>query len=66
MTQSTRKLVGTVVLIALVVAYPLLAMTIYASWLGGAPWWIAIGYAVGAGLLWALPAGLVIRWMGQA
>jgi hypothetical protein len=66
MTQSTRKLIGTVGLIVLLVAYPLAAMEIYSRWLADMPWWAAIGYAIVAGLLWAVPAGYVIRWMAKA
>lgn len=65
MTQSSRKLAGTVLIIVLLAVYPLAAMQVYASWLAAAPWWIAVGYAMVAGLLWALPAGIIIRWMAR-
>lgn len=65
MTQSTRKLIGTVLLLVLLVAYPLAGMWVYVTFLGAAPWWGAILYALVAGLGWALPAGAVIRWMAR-
>ena len=66
MTQSIRKLIGTLIFVfVLLVAYPLLAAEIYATWLSTAPWGIAIGYALVVGLLWALPAMVVIRWMSR-
>ena len=65
MTASRRKLLGTVLLIALVVAYPLAAMMVYVSAVPAAPWWGAILYALIAGLGWALPAAMIIRWMAR-
>ena len=63
MTQSARKLLGTILMLVLLVVYPLIAMGLYAGYLAEAPWWIAVGYALVVGLLWAVPAGLLIRWM---
>lgn len=65
MNQSQRKLVGTLALIVLVVAYPLAGMVLYVTYLAGSPWWGAILYAMVAGLGWALPAMAVIRWMAR-
>jgi hypothetical protein len=66
MTQSVRKLVGTLLMLVLLVIYPLVAMAVYAGYLSGAPWWIAVGYALVVGLFWAVPAAMVIRWMSRA
>ena len=65
MTSSRRKLLGTLLLIGLIVAYPIAAMLVYVSVLPGAPWWGAILYALVAGLGWALPAAAIIRWMAR-
>jgi hypothetical protein len=63
MRQRVRKLVGTIVLVAFIAVYALLVMALAASRLADLP---AAGqlvfYAV-AGLLWVLPAGLIIAWM---
>jgi hypothetical protein len=63
MTQSTRKLIGTVLTLVVLVLYCGLATAIYASWLVGAPNWLLLGYFAVAGLLWAVPIGFIIRWM---
>lgn len=63
MTTSTRKLIGTLMMIALVIVYPLAGMVAWATWFTGAVWWIAIGYALVVGLGWAIPAAIIIRWM---
>lgn len=63
MTQSIRKLLGTILMLVLLVVYPLLAMGIYAGYFAEMPWWFAVGYAAVVGLFWAVPAGLLIRWM---
>jgi hypothetical protein len=65
MTSSTRKFYGTLLLLALLVVYPLAAMMVFVSFLGAAPWWGAILYALVAGMLWALPAAMIIRWMAR-
>jgi hypothetical protein len=63
MPQRTRKLLGTVGLIVLIVAYPLLVMEIYVTWMMGLPWWGAILVLAIAGGLWFFPAAWVVRWM---
>ena len=65
MTQSRRKLIGTLLLLVLLVAYPIAGMLVFVSFLAGAPWWGAILYALLAGLGWALPAAVIIRWMAR-
>lgn len=63
MSQSTRKLIGTIVMVVLLVTYVLAAMVIVSYAVEDAPWWQSVIYAAIAGLLWIVPAALVIRWM---
>ena len=63
MRSSTRKLIGTAVLLALVAIYALTAMMVGAVILEGAPGWQRFAYYIVAGILWALPGMLLIRWM---
>lgn len=63
MTQSTRKLIGTIAMILLVGAYPLAIMEIYARLLTGTAWWVLIGFFAVAGMAWFYPASWIIRWM---
>lgn len=63
MSQSRRKLIGTLLMLVLLVGYPLIVMELYARYLGGAPWWAAILLFGVLGLLWFYPASWVIRWM---
>ena len=65
MTQSTRKLVGTVLILLSIVIYAWLATAIYAAYLTGAPNWVLLIYFAVAGLLWVLPAMFIIRWMAK-
>jgi hypothetical protein len=63
MRQRTRKLIGAAALAVFVPAYALVAMTVAAARLPGTTeltQWIY--YAV-AGLIWVIPAGLLITWM---
>ena len=65
MTQSTRKLIGTILVLASIVAWSMLVMWIYMSFLGGAAWWLLIGFFAITGALWFFPATWIIRWMAK-
>jgi RsiW-degrading membrane proteinase PrsW (M82 family) len=65
MTQRTRKFFGTILLLASIVIYSIIAMAIYANFLGGAPWWGLIAYFAVAGTIWFFPATWIIRWMAR-
>jgi hypothetical protein len=63
MTMRTRKLVGTVLLLLLVVVYSFLAMLVAIVLQVGSSKLVEVIYYVVAGLLWVVPAALLIRWM---
>jgi uncharacterized membrane protein len=65
MADKLRKLAGTLALIALVIVYSLTAMTIAAAKLPGTSGLVQLIYFAVAGLLWVLPAGLIIWWMAK-
>ncbi len=50
-------------LIILLFIYPAIASLIYEKFLLGAAIWLLLIYFAIAGLLWAIPAGIVIKWM---
>ncbi|MFS8144650.1 hypothetical protein ATY78_14095 [Rhizobium sp. R635] len=58
-----RKFIGTILIIVLVLGYALLANTIAVATLGNAPWWGHLLYFFLTGLLWVLPAMVIIKWM---
>ena len=63
MHARTRKLVGTIVLLVFLAVYAWLAVVIGAGRITLASHWAQLAYFVAAGLLWVVPAGLLIRWM---
>jgi uncharacterized protein DUF2842 len=65
MTQSTRKLLGTILTLVVLVLYAWAATQIYASLLTGAPPLLLLAYFAIAGLLWAVPISFIIRWMAR-
>jgi len=66
MTIRMRKLVGTVVLMVFLAFYALLATAVaIVLQVNEASKLVELAYYVIAGLLWVLPAGLVIWWMGR-
>ncbi|NLS03145.1 DUF2842 domain-containing protein [Rhizobium sp. P32RR-XVIII] len=58
-----RKLIGTILIVVLVLLYALLANTIAVVTLADAPSWAQFLYFLLTGLLWVLPAMLIIKWM---
>ena len=64
-TQRSRKLLGTLGVVGLIVVYSIGVGAIYANFLGGQPRWVLIGFFATAGLLWFFPAAWLIRWMAK-
>ncbi|CAN7552573.1 DUF2842 domain-containing protein [Rhizobium sp. LjRoot30] len=63
MPLRLRKFIGTILLIVLVLGYALLATTFASLLLGQSPWWVHLLYFTLTGLLWILPAMVLIKWM---
>jgi hypothetical protein len=63
MRPSLRSFIGTIAIIVIVLLYALLATTIASATLATAPWWAHLLYFVLTGLLWIVPALLIIKWM---
>ncbi len=61
--RTVRKLIGAVLLLVFVTFYALVAMTIGAARLPGTSAWVQTAYFAVAGLIWVIPAGLIIKWM---
>jgi hypothetical protein len=61
-----RSFIGTILIIVLVVVYALAATTVASLLLGTAPWWVHFLYFLLSGLLWVLPAMVIIKWMAGA
>ncbi len=67
MTPRIRKLVGTIILLVVIAVYCLLAMAAAVILqVNEANKTIELIYYVTAGLLWVLPAGLIIKWMQKS
>lgn len=66
MTQRKRKLLGTVLLIAFIAVYALIAMFAAAVLqVRSGNHAVEIAYYIIAGLAWVLPAGMLISWMAK-
>ncbi|TCU17283.1 DUF2842 domain-containing protein [Rhizobium sullae] len=63
MPVRLRKFIGTILIVVLVILYALLANTIAVATLAESPWWVHLLYFSLTGLLWVLPAMLIIKWM---
>ena len=63
MTARTRKLIGAIALLIFLGAYVWAAVIIGAGRITLAPHWAQLAYFLIAGLLWVIPAGLLVCWM---
>ena len=63
MRARSRKLIGALVLLVFLALYAWVASAIGAGRISVAPAWAQFAFFLVAGLLWVLPAGLLIRWM---
>lgn len=63
MTQSQRKFVGVFAAVGLLVVYAAAAVWLFEWMVAGWPTAVQLLYFAVAGLGWALPAALLIRWM---
>lgn len=66
MSLRTRKLAGTLMLLAFLIAYVLLAMAAAIILEVRGLKSLELAYYVVAGLAWTLPAGWIIHWMHRA
>jgi Protein of unknown function (DUF2842) len=67
MHPRTRKLIGAVALLVLITVYALLAMLVtIVLQTRNIGWFGELAYYVVAGLLWVLPAGVIVWWMQKS
>jgi hypothetical protein len=60
-----RKLIGTIILVAFISVYSLIAMTVAAAKLPGTSGLTQLAFFAVAGLIWVIPAALLISWMSK-
>ncbi|MCH9807698.1 MAG: DUF2842 domain-containing protein [Alphaproteobacteria bacterium] len=66
MTMRTRKLIGTIALFFMIAVYALLAMVVaVALEVNTTSKFVELAYYFVAGLLWIVPAGMIIQWMSR-
>lgn len=65
LSQRTRKLMGTVFIVLLVVVYALVAVAVASAALANAPWYAQLSFFLFSGVLWVLPAMVIIKWMAR-
>lgn len=63
MPVRLKKLIGTVLLIVLVIVYAILATMIAVAQLAQSGPLVHLAYFLFSGLLWVLPAMVIIKWM---
>lgn len=65
MPVRLKKLIGTVLLVTLVCVYAVLATIVAVAQLSESGPLVHLAYFLLSGLLWVLPAMLIIKWMNR-
>jgi len=65
MSSKARKITGTCLLLVFIAIYSLLALALATAVLPDASPGIELLYYAMAGLLWTLPAAMIISWMAK-
>lgn len=65
MTQRTRKLAGTALLVLFLAVYAIVATMAAVVLQVSGNRWIELAYYALAGLFWVVPAGALISWMSR-
>ncbi|MEM8750910.1 MAG: DUF2842 domain-containing protein [Pseudomonadota bacterium] len=63
MPIRVKKMIGMFFIVLLVIVYSLVAVTIASSLLADSPWYAHLAFFGFGGLLWILPAMVIIKWM---
>ena len=62
MVSSVRRFIGMIFLVTFVIAYVFLAMVIGDITMADKHWSIKLIFFAIAGLIWVVPAGMIISW----
>jgi hypothetical protein len=65
MPGRLRRLIGSILLVTLVIVYALVASAVAVARLGDANAWVHLAFFLFSGLLWVLPAMLIVSWMSK-
>ena len=65
MPGKLRRFIGAVLLVALVIIYALVASAVAVARLGDSSAWVHLAFFLFSGLLWVLPAMLIVKWMSK-
>lgn len=58
-----KKMIGLFLILALIFIYAIVAVTIAGATLANAPWYAHMLYFAFSGILWVVPAAIIIKWM---
>lgn len=58
-----KKMIGMFFIVILVIVYALVAVAIASATLANAPWYAHMLYFMFSGVLWVVPAMVIIKWM---
>jgi len=65
MPGKLRRFIGSVLLVTLVIVYALVASAVAVARLADSSAWVHLAFFLFSGLLWVLPAMLIVSWMSK-
>ena len=65
LTRKTRSLLGTIGIILVTIGYPIAVAALLGEPLAKLPGWGSVPILLVLGMLWCLPAAVLIRWMAR-
>lgn len=65
MPSRLRRLIGSLLLVALVIIYALVASAVAVARFADASAWVHLAFFLFSGLLWVLPGMLIVSWMSK-
>ncbi len=60
-----KKMIGMFLIVILVIVYALCAVAVATATLANAPWYAHMLYFFFSGILWVVPAMVIIKWMAN-
>jgi len=63
MTPHTKKLIGTLLMLAWLVLYALVISALAVRILPHAAWYVSLLFYAASGVFWIIPIGLALPWM---
>ncbi len=63
MPVRLRKFIGMLLIVTLVIVYAIVAVSVATAFLAQSAWYVHLLYFLLTGVLWIVPAMVIVKWM---